>query len=91
MQQTILIRVAGKVQGVFFRQSTREKAIELGLTGYVCNLADGTVQLIATGTEEKLSLLKAWCRQGPPKAVVTAVEAEPVPFQAFEKFTIERS
>ena len=68
--QTISIIVKGRVQGVFYRQSTREKARELGLTGYVQNMENGSVHIVATGEHEKLDQLIAWCRQGPPKAKV---------------------
>ena len=90
MQQTISIIVTGKVQGVFFRQSTKEKAIALGLTGKVMNQADGTVQIVATGSSESLDLLTGWCKQGPPKAIVKSVILEKIPLQVFEKFVIER-
>lgn len=90
MEQTISIIVSGKVQGVFFRQGTKEKALTLGLTGKVSNLPDGTVHVIATGTSGALDLLAAWCRQGPPTAIVHAVAIETIPLQVFEKFMIER-
>ncbi len=90
MQQTISIIVTGKVQGVFFRQSTKEKAIALGLTGKVMNQPDGTVQIVAAGSSESLDLLIAWCKQGPPKAIVKLVTVETVPLQVFEKFIIEQ-
>ena len=70
MLQTISILVSGKVQGVFFRHSTREKATSLGVTGFVMNQPDDTVFIIATGTREKLEEMVAWCRLGPPKAIV---------------------
>ncbi len=90
MQQTISIIVTGKVQGVFYRQSTKEKAVVLGLTGKVMNLPDGTVKIVATGSSESLDLFTAWCKQGPPKAIVKLVTVETVPLQVFKKFTIER-
>jgi len=64
MLQTISIKVTGKVQGVFYRQSALEKARVLGVNGTVCNLRDGAVQIIATATAAQLSQLLAWCRQG---------------------------
>jgi len=91
MQQTISIIVEGKVQGVFFRQSTAKKAIELGITGEVSNLPDGSVAIIATGTEEKLEELTAWCRQGPSKAIVTAIVKKELPLRSFRDFSIQRS
>lgn len=88
--QTLSIIVAGKVQGVWYRQSTKEKALELGITGEVSNQADGTVKIIATGTEEQLSLFTDWCKHGPPKANVTNIDVKELPLQSFKSFTIER-
>ena len=90
MQQTISIVITGKVQGVFFRQSTREKAIKTGITGEVKNIADGSVTIIATGTREQLEELIQWCRQGPPKAVVKNVEVKELELQLFDHFSIHR-
>lgn len=90
MPQTISIVVTGKVQGVYFRHETRENAIALGLTGKVSNLPDGTVHIIATGSAESLDLLTAWCRQGPPTAVVTGIVIKNIPLHIFDKFIIER-
>ncbi len=72
--KTVVVHIKGRVQGVFFRQSTREKARELSIGGTVRNLADGSVELVATGSTEQLDRLLAWCRQGPPRASVTGVE-----------------
>jgi acylphosphatase len=87
---TFLIIVSGKVQGVWYRQSTKEKALELGITGEVSNQPDGTVRIVATGTKEQLSLFTDWCRQGPPKANVTNLDVKEIPLQSFNSFTIER-
>jgi len=72
----IAIRVHGKVQGVFFRASTQEKAEELGLTGFVQNEPDGTVYLEAEGTAESLKKLEQWVHQGPRRAHVEKVAVE---------------
>jgi acylphosphatase len=90
MLLTYSIMVSGKVQGVFFRQTTKEKAVALGVTGSVSNLDDGRVKIIATGTKEQLSTLVDWCRVGPPKAKVEKVEVEELPLQDIRGFTIER-
>lgn len=66
--------ISGRVQGVFYRASTRRKAHELGLTGYAKNLPDGRVEVLAAGSEEALLLLEKWLWQGPPAAQVIAVE-----------------
>ena len=90
MHKTISITVSGKVQGVFYRQTTKEKARELGVTGEVRNLPDGNVFIIASGTEEQVSALAEWCKKGPPRAVVTGVEIEELPFQTFGQFMVIR-
>ena len=71
---TCIILVSGRVQGVFFRARTLEKARDLALTGSVRNLPDGRVRIEACGTAEALDGLIAWCRKGPPMAQVETVE-----------------
>ncbi|MBC7948007.1 MAG: acylphosphatase [Chitinophagaceae bacterium] len=90
MQRTVSIIVMGRVQGVFFRQSTREKAVSLGIKGEVRNMPDDTVHIVVTGSSEKLQELITWCHQGPSRAKVTDVRVEEVEDRSFEKFTIER-
>lgn len=87
---TISIIVAGKVQGVFFRQNTKEMALGWGVKGYVKNLQDGKVFIEATGTKEQLAKLTAWCRQGPRRAEVSGLEVKELPLQSFDDFSIER-
>ena len=88
MLQTISIVVSGKVQGVYYRQSTKEKALVIGVSGTVKNLKDGNVFIVATGTKEQLEQLSKWCKQGPPGANVVNVIVEDVPLMLFEKFSI---
>lgn len=88
MLKTMSILVKGKVQGVFYRQSTKEKAAALEITGTVCNLPDESVAIMATGTQEQLDQLIQWCRQGPPRAVVTSVDVSEQPLQLFTGFKI---
>ena len=66
--------VSGRVQGVFFRASTRERALALGLSGHAVNLPDGRVEVVAGGDAEALEKLAAWLRDGPPMAKVDRVE-----------------
>ncbi|MEE4296464.1 MAG: acylphosphatase [Wenzhouxiangella sp.] len=66
-------RVAGRVQGVFFRASTQRKALQLGLTGCARNEADGTVNVVARGEPELLDALENWLKKGPPAARVEEV------------------
>ncbi len=67
--------VTGKVQGVFFRASTRDEARRLGLRGYAKNLDDGSVEVIAFGEAGALEVLATWLRQGPPMASVTGMQS----------------
>lgn len=90
MLKTLSIIVFGKVQGVYYRQSTKEKAIELGITGKVKNLRNGSVFITATGTAEQLALFTEWCKKGPPHALVAGVEIIEIPLKDFEKFRIVR-
>jgi acylphosphatase len=68
--------VRGRVQGVYFRASARDRARELGLRGWVRNCPDGSVELVAEGEEERLAQLLVWCHSGPPGAVVTDLEPQ---------------
>ncbi len=68
------VYIYGHVQGVCFRATARVKAVTLGLTGYVRNLPDGSVELEAEGEEQALRELISWCHQGPPAARVDRVE-----------------
>ena len=88
--KTIRIIVSGRVQGVYFRQSTREQAIALQITGWVRNLADGTVEILATGDEKKLEQLILWCHTGPPRAVVNKIDVTDSSLNYFTSFEITR-
>ena len=68
--------VRGKVQGVFFRASTREQAVKLGLSGYAKNLPDGRVEVLAEGDASALDALERWLHVGPPMARVESVERD---------------
>ena len=72
----IHLRIHGQVQGVFFRASTEVEARRLGLTGWVRNCPDGSVEVVAEGPRARLEDLVAWCRHGPPRAQVDHVEIE---------------
>jgi len=66
--------VSGNVQGVFFRAATREQAQRLGLRGRAMNLADGRVEVVASGADDAIEALARWLQHGPPMARVTDVE-----------------
>ncbi len=86
----INIRVTGRVQGVNFRASAKEKALELGLCGFVRNETDGSVYLEAEGHEEKINELTKWCKQGPSLAHVTNVMVVRGELKEFIRFEIRR-
>lgn len=87
-KQHWVIRIEGKVQGVFFRAETQQKAEKLGLTGYVRNEPDGSVLIEAEGNENKLRSLKEWCWQGPTAARVNNVSARKGALQGYEHFEV---
>ena len=70
--------VAGRVQGVFYRASTRQKALELGCSGSARNLADGRVEVLVVGEPVAVHALIDWLWIGPPAAQVTSVEVQEV-------------
>lgn len=79
--------IAGRVQGVFFRDSTRRRAEQLGLTGHALNLDDGRVEVLACGPTDALDRLEAWLHQGSPAARVTEVTVESVDATPPDRFT----
>ncbi len=70
------IFVEGRVQGIFFRENTRQKAMELGITGWVKNLPDGRVEAVFEGEKENVEKMLAWAKKGPPLAKVENTEIE---------------
>jgi len=89
-RQRLEVRIAGRVQGVWFRAATREDAARRGLDGWVRNLPDGRVEAVFEGEESALEGMLAWCRVGPPGARVDAVETTRGPATGLEGFTILR-
>ena len=67
--------VHGRVQGVFYRDSCRREALRLGVAGFARNGEDGSVEVVIEGAREAAEALERWCRDGPPRAVVTHVDA----------------
>ena len=80
--------VSGKVQGVWFRANTKQEADRLGLCGWVRNLNDGRVEVMVSGSRDKLSKLLAWLHKGPAHANVTDVSVNELSFQDFEGFNV---
>ncbi len=91
MDRHVNIMVTGSVQGVFFRATAKEMAGSLGLTGFVRNEKDGSVYIEAEGDQQELDRFVAWCRKGPPGAVVTNVEIVDDTVRDFSSFEIRRS
>ncbi len=81
------LSIRGRVQGVFFRESMRQEAVRLGVTGWVCNRGDGSVEAVVQGAPAAVEAITSWARRGPPEAEVSAVDIAPAQgdFTAFEK------
>lgn len=88
MEKTIHCFVSGRVQGVCFRMSTEQKAKILGLTGWVRNLKDGRVEVMASGETHLVDELQQWLSHGPSMAKVLNVESHTVDYQEFADFSI---
>jgi len=86
--RTIHATIEGKVQGVFFRDSTRKTATGLNITGWVKNLPDGRVGLTATGEPQAIDQLLKWLNQGPPLARVDKLDWQEQEIQPFTHFEI---
>lgn len=71
--------ISGRVQGVFFRESTRREAEPLGLSGHAVNLPDGRVEVVAAGPGDALDRLERWLADGPPAARVERIERADAP------------
>ena len=84
------LTISGRVQGVFYRASTVDKALELGVTGYVRNEPDGSVYAEVEGTEKQVEAMVDWCKEGPRFANVVDVSIEEGELQGFESFKIDR-
>jgi len=80
-------RVEGRVQGVWFRESTRRQAEQLRLCGYAINCPDGSVEVLACGEAESLNVLDEWLQHGPPMAQVKTVSHEPFEGDCPRRFT----
>ena len=87
MKQLHII-IKGHVQGVFFRTETKQKADELGVSGWVKNCDDGSVEIFSQGTEEALKILEEWCRKGPASAEVQNVRRKDCTSEKVQGFEI---
>ncbi len=91
MNTRVHVFISGIVQGVFFRSSTKDKAEELGITGWVRNLPDGRVEAVFEGDKENVEKMVEWCRNGPEYARVSGVEVIPEQYRGeFSGFLMRR-
>ena len=88
MNVSYIAHVSGKVQGVYFRVSSQQKAIDYGLSGYAKNLADGDVELMICGEEDNVEKMLAWLKHGPKQAEVTQMQKKQVDWQEHSFFAI---
>lgn len=82
-----LFRISGRVQGVFFRASTLSAAKPLGINGHAINLADGSVEVRACGSDDAIDSLYDWLQHGPPAASVKSVEEQETTCTHPDRFT----
>lgn len=87
---TVHLLIQGKVQGVFYRATAKDKAIQIGVKGWIKNTSQGDVEAMVSGEEAQLESFIAWCRVGPEGSRVTHVTLEPAPEATFEGFRIVR-
>ena len=90
MQKHVSIKVSGRVQGVFFRASTKTKADELDIKGYVRNEPDGSVYIEAEGEQSNLKTFTDWCYRGPANAHVSGCDIKEAAIKGFNDFKIQR-
>lgn len=88
MAVRVRLRIHGHVQGVSFRYYARQRASSLGLSGWVRNRPDGTVEAEAQGPEDAVDRFIGWTREGPSLAAVERVEVDRIPLQDGESFRI---
>ena len=86
--ETLLVRVRGRVQGVGYRDACVHQARGLGITGWVRNRMDDSVESLLQGTPQQLAAMCAWMQEGMPAALVEAFERSevPPPFARFDRF-----
>ncbi|WDE07763.1 acylphosphatase [Thalassomonas viridans] len=89
MKVCFSVTVSGLVQGVYFRASSQQVAIDYGLSGYARNLADGNVELLICGEQTNVEKMLQWLQQGPPEAEVEDMRQEQVQWQEHSFFAIE--
>lgn len=85
------LKIKGRVQGVWYRQSTADEALGMGVAGWVMNLPDGSVEAVFEGEEGAVDAMVEWCKKGPPMAAVTGVAVSEEPPEGLKPpFTVRR-
>ncbi len=88
MTRAVQVRVAGRVQGVFFRRYAADEATQRRVTGWVSNEPDGSVLAHVEGDDDAVDAMIAWCREGSPAAVVDRVDVEDVASLGADSFEV---
>lgn len=88
MNVSYIANISGRVQGVYFRASTQQQAIEHSLSGYARNLTDGSVEVLLCGEQKNIEKVLLWLAHGPEKAQVTALAHKQIPWQEHHFFSI---
>ena len=88
MNVSYIAHISGKVQGVYFRASSQQQAIEYGISGYARNLEGGDVEVLMCGEQQSVDKMLEWLSHGPPQAEVSSVESKQVPWQDHNHFSI---
>jgi len=87
--KTVHVKVSGKVQGVWFRASTKQEAEKNGINGWVKNTSDGCVEAVFQGNEQKIMDLIDWCYRGPPLSAVEHVDVKEIDTkEEYESFSM---
>ncbi len=90
IQSRVHVLITGRVQGVWFRSNTKQKADKLGITGWVRNTTDGNVEAVFEGFDKRIEEMIDWCKTGPPLAKVENVKIEKQdPKNNYDKFSIK--
>lgn len=88
--KTLRIYISGTVQGVMFRKYIEEKANKIGIRGFVRNMEDGRVEVVAEGVDERVAAMLDICKKGTVHAMVRDVEVKEIKNQGFERFEVLR-
>lgn len=90
MQKQVYLKITGRVQGVFFRAHTKKQADQLGITGWVINSDDGSVEVLAQGEQSALENFILWCKKGPDSSRVEKIEIQKsLGLNKFNEFNIK--